>query len=106
MLKSVEHVYHCIILEPESSWRRYSVSLHDLLHVYSVYLQYSGLSPDYISEVDKVVLVNLVALTWKNLIMMCYILRAPFLICFISPHYFVGLVSVGDLVLLLEIEWE
>jgi hypothetical protein len=64
---------------------------------------YSGLSPNNKSELDKVVLVNLVALTWKNLIMMCYILRAPFLI---SPHYFVGLVSVGDLVLLLEIERE
>ena len=44
----------------------------------------------------------------EDLIITYYILRVPFLICLTLPHYFVGLVSVGDLVLLLDVEreWE
>lgn len=104
MLKSVEHVYHCNILERESRGHHgEDIGFGSMIFSMCILSIYSGFSPNNISELDKVVLV---ALTWKNLIITCYILRAPFLIFWNSPPYFVGLVSVGDLVLLLEIEWE
>lgn len=81
MLKSVEHVYHCNILEPESRGHHgEDIGFGSMIFSMCILSIYSGFSPDNIPELDKVVLVNLVALTWKNLIITCYILRAPFLI--------------------------
>ena len=81
MLKSVEHVYHCTIVERESRGHRgEDIWFWSMIFSMCILSMYSGFSPDNIPELDKVVLVNLVALTWKNLIITCYILRAPFLI--------------------------